>query len=113
MKSQVIIKELEKENLYLLLKVGIDSNEKIVLVSLPCEHHIDILENYTSGLKRREAKYVNVVGGGIFILEEENKKIIHYANASKQFKHLNCPSEPVEELLKQKYPGYSIETILE
>lgn len=113
MKSQVIIKKTEEINLYLLLKVGNNGSEKLVLVSLPCEHHIDILEKYTNGLKKRELKDVNVMSGGIFILEEENKKIIHYANASNYFKHLTYPSEPVEELLRQKYPDYSIETKLE
>ncbi len=113
MKSQVIIKETEEVNLYLLLKVGNNGGEKLVLVSLPCQHHIDIFEKYTNGMKKREVKEVNVMSGGIFILEEENKKIIHYANASNYFRHLNYPSEPVEELLKQRYPSYSIETKLE
>ncbi|MBI4919477.1 hypothetical protein HY837_06090 [archaeon] len=109
MKDQVIIEKPEGINLYLLLQVGNNGSERLVLVSLPSKYHIELLEKYKC-ISNQDSEALNVLGGGMFIVEEKNKRITDYCNASKHFG--GCPPDKIERLLKQKYPDYSIEQVL-
>ncbi len=109
MKDQVIIEKLEEVNLYLLLQVGTNKNERLVFVSLPCSYHLELLEKYKESFKDAAEK-LKVIGGGTFVIEQERKRITNYCNASLRFG--GCPPDKVENLLKQRYPDYSIEQII-